>query len=231
MICRKGLARKALISSFVFSTLVSGSLAQDQGDAADSQVVFLETFEDGDPSAMLGGQIDLGGETQPWILHVSDGNLVVENRTTAQSIHYNDVAFVKYPDSSSLESTENSVISAVVEARNEGSGGAGILFGNGDAGAYLAFLVDAQGQYHVMRKQGKKVNRLHSGKSDAILVGKPNELSLAWRGADLAFFANGKEVIKVPYEHTPGNGLGGLGLAAFGIGTFLYDSVEFSRAN
>jgi hypothetical protein len=231
MICVSGFAKQALVSSFLLGSCVSAAVAQEQAGSTDTPVVFLETFETGDPMAMLGGQIDLGGDSQPWILHVTDGKLVLENRTAAQNIHYNDIGFVKYPDSSSLESTETSVISAVVESRNEGSGGVGIFFGSGDAGAYLAFLVDAQGQYHVMRKQGKKVSRLHSGTSDAILADKPNAVSLAWRGADLAFFANGTEVIKVPYAHTPGSGQGGLGLAAFGIGAYLIDSVEFSRAN
>lgn len=210
---------------------MTAAIAQDQGAADATESVYLETFDAGDPSAMLGGQIGLESDTQPWVLSVTDGKLVVQNRVSAQNIHYNDVAWVKYPNSTSLESTENSVIAAVVEPRNESSGGAGIYFGNGDAGAYLAFLVDAQGQYHVMKKEGKRVSRMLSGQSDAIRIGQANEVSLAWRGEELAFFSNGVEVIRVPYARRPGDGLGGLGLAAFGIGTYLFDSVEISRQN
>lgn len=225
-----GLVRTAVVSAIFLGGFGVSAWAQEADAAAEASVV-LETFDSGDPSAMLGGQIDLVGDALPWILHVSEGKFVVENRTEAQSIHYNDISYVKYPDSGSLELTENSVISAMVDPRNEGSGGCGIYFGNGDAGFYLAFLLDAQGQYHVVRKLNGKVKRLHSGTADAIKAGEANEVSLAWRGGSLVFFANGTEVINVPYDYTPGTGEGGLGLAAFGIGSYYFDDVEFSRAN
>ncbi len=232
MVSRVGLVRNAIVLGLVFGSSLTAATAQETAATPAVPSTFVETFDSGDPNAMLGGQLDLvASEATDWDQYVSDGKFVVENRTVAQSVYYNDVSWVKYPDSGALEPTESSVISAIVESRNRGSGGAGIYFGNGVAGSYLAFLVDAEGQYHVIRKQNGRVERLHSGQSDAILADKPNELALAWRGASLVFFANDAEVISVPHTYTPGRGDGGLGLAAFGIGTYLFDSVEFARAN
>jgi hypothetical protein len=231
MECRVSVLRKALVSTFLIAGSGTASLAQEQAETSPAASIFLETFDNGDPSAMLGGQIDLENPVESWVQHVTDGKLVLENRTSANSVYYNDIGYVKYPDSPALEPTENSVMTAMVEARNIGAGGVGIYFGNGEAGEYLAFVIDAQGQYHVLKKHRGKVERMHSGKAEAILVEKPNEVALAWRGASLALFANGTEVITVPYERTPGSGQGGLGLLTFGIGSYFYDSVTFSRSN
>lgn len=232
MLSRVGLVSSTITLGLLFGSLWTAAEAQETGGATPDPSVFVETFDSGDPDAMLGGQLDLTtNEADDWDIFVSDGKFVVENRSVAQSVYYNDVSWVKYPDSGALEPTEGSVISAIVESRNKGSGGGGIYFGNGVAGSYLAFLVDAEGQYHVIRKQNGRVERLNSGKSDAILAGKPNEVALAWRGKSLVFFANDVEVISVPHTFTSERGEGGLGLAAFGIGTYLYDRVEFSRAN
>jgi hypothetical protein len=232
MVGRVGLARNTVAFALLLGSFGFAAIAQETGGTTADPSRFVETFDSGDPEAMLGGQLDLmASEANDWDQYVTDGKFVVENRTIAQSVYYNDVSWVKFPDSGALEPTESAVISAIVEARNKGSGGVGIYFGSGEAGSYLAFLVDAEGQYHVLRKQNGKVKRLHSGQSDAILSGKPNEIALAWRGASLVFFANDVEIISVPHSYTPGRGDGGLGLAAFGIGTYLYDRVEFSRVN
>jgi hypothetical protein len=224
-------ARPALISAIFFGGLASVAASQEQSATAGNPGVVSETFDGGDTSVMLGGQLDIGTEKAPWVYFLSDGALVMENRSEPLSIHYNDIFWAKYPDSDTLESTEGAIISATVEADNEGPGGIGILIGSGEAGAYLAFLVDGQGQYHVFQKEGTVVKKLNSGRSAAIKVEGPNSLTFEVRGENVLFRANSDKVIEVPYSTMPGNGQGGLGLAAYGIGQFRVEDVAISRGN
>lgn len=219
------------MSALLLGGLSSVAASQEQAATTGDPSVFSESFDSGDTSVMLGGQLDIGFEKAPWVYFLSDGALVLENRTEPQSIHYNDIFWAKYPDSETLESTEGAIISATVEAKNEGPGGIGILIGSGDAGAYLAFLVDGQGQYHVFQKEGSSVRKLNSGRSAAINVEGPNSLTFEVRGENVLFLANSDKVIEVPYSTTPGNGQGGLGIAAYGIGQFRLEDVAISRGN
>ncbi|MBC7142486.1 MAG: hypothetical protein H5U18_10080, partial [Rhodobacteraceae bacterium] len=77
---------------------------------------------------------------------------------------------------------------------------------------------------------------LSRAKHTAIRAGAANQLTFELRGANVVFFANGVEIVKIPYENRAANvarggGQGGVGLAAFGIGTFSFDRVEIARAN
>jgi hypothetical protein len=220
-----------LISTIALCGFSSATLSQDQTATTADLGVFSETFDSGDSSVMLGGQLDIGTEKAPWVYFLADGALVMENRSVPQSIHYNDISWAKYPDSETLESTEGAIISATVEANNEGPGGIGILIGSGEAGSYLAFLVDGQGQYHVFQKEGTVVKKLNSGRSAAIKVEGPNNLTFEVRGENVMFRANSDKVIEVPYSTTPGNGQGGLGIAAYGIGQYRVEDVSISRGN
>ena len=224
-------------AAILFSNASFSAMSQEQTRESGSQHVVQELFDGDDSSLMLGGRIDLSGDKKsPWLSYVADGELVIENRLEPQSIHYNDIAWVKYPESGILESTENSVISVIVEVKNTGRGGAGFLVGSGKAGAYLMFSVDGQGRYHVIRKEGRNARTVHSAKHAAILVGAPNQLTFEMRGANVVFIANGVEIIQIPDSNRKNNsrrlnGQTGIGLAVFGIGTFAYDSVEISQAN
>ncbi len=236
MVFTRQFAQATFIAAIVFGGFSSAATSQEQAGATGSRNVVAEAFDSGDPSLMLGGQIDLNGEAPPWFVHVADGKLVMENRLDPRSLHFNDIAWVKYPGSDVLASTEDAVISATVEAKNAGSGGVGILVGSGKAGAYLMFSVDGQGQYHVLRKDGRNLRPLHSAKHVAIRADAANQLTFELRGATVVFFANGVEIIKIPYANRTasiarGGEQGGVGLAAFGIGTFSFHSVEIARAN
>jgi len=226
------IATAALLSA----SAASVAMAQEQAVATGSQNVLTESFDGDDQSLMLGGQIDLLGDSTPWLIYVADGHLVMENRQNPKSLHYNDIAWVKYPNAEILTSTENSVISAVVGAQNVGNGGAGILVGSGKAGNYLMFSVDGQGRYHILKKEGRKLRAVHSAKHAAIAVGGPNELTFLWRGANIVLVANGAEITQIPYPRPITSsrrlsGQAGIGLAAFGIGTFTFDSVEIVQAD
>ncbi|WP_424832579.1 hypothetical protein [Ruegeria sp.] len=211
-------------------------LAQEQSAEGGQTEIIIETFEGEDQSLMLGGQIFFNPSKSDWVIYVSDGDLVMENRKSPQSLHFNDVAWVKFPETDSIESTENMVISAVVESGNEAQGGAGVLVGSGKSGKYLALAVDGQGRFHVLKKDGRQLRAVHSAKHDVINVGEANEVSFQVRGAHVLFFVNGVKVIQVPYSKRSTNsrndgGGTGIGLAAFGLGIFRFDQVEITRAN
>ena len=228
---------KVLSTAAIFlSCTLSVANSQDQTDTTNGRSVVTESFGGSDPALILGGQISFVQDSAPWLVYLSNGNLVMENRQNPKSLQYNDIAWVKFPESGVLTSTENLIISAIVESENVGNGGAGILIGSGKAGAYLAFAVDGQGRYHVLKKESRKLRTLHSAKHTAIVVGAPNRLTFEVRGAHIAFLANGTEVIQVPYVRRLGSsgqsgGRSGIGIAAFGTGKFLFDSVAISRAD
>jgi len=155
----------------------------------------------------------------------------MENRSEPRSLHYNDVSWVRFPGASLVESTGDMTISAVVESQNTGTGGAGILFGSGQSGYYLMFGVDAEGRFHVLQKDGRKLVSVHSATHPAIATHAPNTLTFARRADTIAFYANGTEVIQIPVSdkvlRTRGqSGQPGIGFAAFGIGTYAFDTVE-----
>lgn len=225
----------AALAAVMFAGCSVGALAQEQAAAISSQPSTTETFDAGDPALMLGGQIDLDSDTTPWHVDITGGKLVIENRLDPKSLHYRDIAWVQYPASDTLASTEDAVISTVVEAKNNGRGGAGILIGSGKAGTYLMLSVDGQGHYHVLRKDGRTLRPLRSARHVAIAVGAPNKLTFEQRGTNTVFIVNGVEIIKIPSAEAlgplgrPGTGTSGIGLAAFGIGKYSFDDVVITR--
>ncbi len=225
-----------LVAVIFLSGAAAEVSSQEQTATASSQNVIKESFDGEDPSLMLGGQIDLRSNSASWQIYVADGKLLMENRKDPQSLQYNDIAWVRFPESEVITSTENLVISAIVEANNIGNGGVGILVGSGKAGTYLVFSVDGQGSFHILKKDGRKLRSMHSAKHAAIAVGAPNQLTFEVRGAHVVFFANGTEIIQVPYmkrmaSTLQSKGQAGIGLAAFGIGKFVFESVEITKAN
>ncbi|WP_282169953.1 hypothetical protein [Ruegeria atlantica] len=232
----KELAKIAFAVSTVFVSFSTEGKSQVQEIDAVAPATINESFDGEDQSLMLGGQIFLNPTKSQWVIYVSDGDLVLENRKNPQSLHYNDIAWAKFPDAESVEATQNLLISAVVESQNDAHGGAGILVGSGKSGLYLAFTVDGQGRFHVLKKDGRQLRTVHSAKHEAIKTDGPNQLSFQVRGAHVLFFANGTKVIQVPFSKRAASsrnsdGGTGIGLAAFGTGTFRFEEVEISRPN
>ncbi len=210
--------------------------SQDTITEPDLPDVLVETFDGDDTTLMLGGQIDFQSAKPPWAVYVADEKFVMENRQDARSLQFNDVAWVKFPGSDSLESTQDMVISAVVDGEFSGKSGVGILVGSGKSGKYVAFTVDDKGRYHVLQKDGRQLRLVHADRHDAIRVGAPNKLTFQVRGAHVVFFANGTKVVQTLFSkrtstNSSQGARAGIGLAAFGTGRFEFDEVEIKRAN
>ncbi len=234
MISLTQFSKVTLVAALAFGSVPATAFSEEQAAVTDGRAAAVENFEAGDPALMLGGQVDLVNQTPPWLVSISGGKLFMENKLEPLSLHYNDIGWVQFPGTDVLASTDGAVVSATVDVKNMGKGGAGIFVGSGKAGTYLFFSVDGQGQYHVLRKDGRSLRALRSAKHVAIHAGAPNELAFELRGANVVFFANGTEIIKVPNENGMasagrGNDQAGVGLAAFGIGVFSFDDVEIVR--
>ena len=236
MVVFKEFVKVTFVSVTLLIGITSAATSQEQVEESSAENVITETFDGDDLSLILGGQLAQRSGASEWLLYVADGKLVMENRKNSNSLHYNDITWVKFPESDTVTTTDNAVISAIVEAENEGNGGVGILVGSGKAGAYLMFSVDAQGRYHLLKKDGRTLRPVHSAIHEAIAVDAPNELTFEVRGTNAAFFANGTEIIKIPYMDRFGNARqnnerAGVGVAAFGIGRFFFESVEIAEAD
>jgi hypothetical protein len=215
----------------------TASLAQTQAAGpAPALPTVVETFSQGDLSLVLGGQLAFGGEDPTWTRYVAEGSFVLENRSNARALTYNDIGWVAFPDSDTLSTTEDATISATVLSANEGHGGAGILIGSGLGGAYTAFTIDGQGRFHVLQKRDGKLKQLHTATHEAIRPGEANTVSFTTRRDALQLMANGVTVMQVPILpdtdlRRRDSSTTGIGLVAFGQGRFEIDTVEIRRVN
>ncbi len=215
----------ALVGLVAFSLPSFSETAAPKNDVPEKRV-YSENFDGEDRSLMLGGQLDFANAQSKWLLNVSDGKMVLENRLNPMSLQYQDIKWVRYQGEETVSTTEDARISVTVEAANQGRGGAGVLVGSGKLGNYLVFAVGKEGHFHVLQKKQGKTRFVYSGESKLINVEGANRVTFVHRDGKVAFFANGKELIAMAYK--PRTPLG-VGLAAFGIGSFSFDDVEISK--
>lgn len=204
--------------------------AHGQANQGGSEHKYREDFSGADPDTMLGGAVDFTSDDKEWFVSVVNGKLLMENRRHPQSLHYNDIAWVRYPGAESLSSTKASRIKATIDARNKGRGGAGILIGSGIRGHYWLFAVDRKGRYFVIKKSGRKSRIVYSETSNKINSNRSNELTYELQNKVIKFIANGREIVKVPLEKNDRK-VSGIGLGAFGIGVYSFDNVEIFESH
>lgn len=87
------------------------------------------------------------------------------------------------------------------------------------------FCIDGTGRYYVLNKSGGKVKIAFSGSHAAILPDEPNRVALDRQDDRIVFFANDVEIIQVPVKNRDGK-LDGIGLGAFGKGSYAYDDLK-----
>lgn len=225
--------RLTLLSGLFACASATGTVAQQSTNDAPSDT-FTETFEAQDASLILGGQIDLRLIKAPWVAYMAEDRLVLENRQNPNSLHFNDISWIRYPGSAMVEPTEGAVISAIVGSETTANAGVGILIGSGIAGSYLMFAVDDHGKYYLLQKDGRTLRLIHSAPDEAIRVGAPNEVSFEPRGGNVIFRVNGSDILEMDMDtqmrgsRRKSTGWG-IGIAAFGLGSFFFDSVVISK--
>ena len=219
------------VLTLVFGYSYTPAKSEEQRETVQKSVSYKENFSGNDISIILGGQIELKDAKTKWLTYLSDQKLVMKNEHEANSLHYDDIQWVKYPGTNVLSSSDGATLAVTVEANNEGRGAAGVIVGSGQKGTYWMFGVDGQGRFHVVQKAGRKTYHAHSDKHEVILKGQPNRISYKFEKINVLFFVNETEMIKVPLGRLKPKGyrnikLPGIGLAAFGIGSYTFDDVE-----
>lgn len=227
----------AILISLLFSigsvsSVSSQELRQEEEIKTKKEVIsYKEDFSGKDELLILGGQVGLQDSDSKWRVLLSDEKLIMDNEYDSKSLHYDDISWVKYPDSKTIASTKGALIAVTVKAQSYGLSAAGFLVGSGHRGQYWMFGVDGQGRFHVMQKTRGKLAHVHSGKHKAINVDKSNRVSFKYDNENIVFFVNEVEMMRVSLrklniksfrkEKMPG-----IGLAAFGKGHFSFDDVE-----
>ena len=223
----------AIISISIFLLVNSFTLARSEQkiDSIPHAMTYEESFSGDDISVILGGQISFKDKESKWHVYLSDQKLVMKNANAPDSLHHDDIQWVRYSGSKVLSSTEGAIIAVTIEAENNGLGAAGFIVGSGQRGKYWMFGIDGEGRFHVIQKAGGKTYLVHSGKNKAIVKGQPSRLAYKMHQDNIVFFVNGTEIIQVPMGRLKSTRHGklklpGIGLAAFGLGTYKFDDVE-----
>ncbi|MEM9716015.1 MAG: hypothetical protein AAF826_05805 [Pseudomonadota bacterium] len=232
------LTASALVFLFSPQTQAQGSTSNTSQAVltAPSKERFVETFEGNDESLFLGGQVHFNEVNPPWSTYFDEGKYVLENRQEPNALRYIDLPWVTYPESGTVQSSDGSTISALVEASESSEGGIGILLGSGKARSYLVFAVDGKGRFHMLLKDGRQLRRMQTLRHEAVLIGQQNEITFAPRGANIVFFVNGQEVIEIESPNRmPGSrridGRTGVGVAVFGLGEYKFDTITIAKTN
>lgn len=229
---------RTLCLSFSALLLFAGASTSQtpQTNDAPTAAAVTETFDGEDDTLVLGGQIGFDNQKSKWLVYIADSALVFENKEDPHNLHFDDIRWVRYPDDRVLSTTTEALISVTVTSQNEGQGGAGILVGSGENNLYHSFMIDNQGRYHVVTKEGRNANRTYSASHPSIRADGPNKVSFKRSYNNIAFYVNDSEVVQVPRFVNRNNsrnflGASGVGLAAFGLGKFTFDDVEISKPN
>ncbi|WP_417675988.1 hypothetical protein [Roseibium sp.] len=219
-------ASKLILFTIILSACV---LIWDRESLFSFRQTVTETFDGDDPDLILAGPVDLAvKEALEWDFSVSDGRFVLENRSAPKSAFYKDIEWVRYDGSDNLVSTNLANISVTVTSDDRGRGGAGVFVGSGQRGRYWMFCIDGNGHYFVLNKSGRKVKTAFSGSHAAIHPDKANRVALERQEDKIVFLANDVEIIQVPMKNWKGK-LDGVGLGAFGKGSYTFDDLKISQ--
>jgi len=227
---------KIIMTSIFMIFIFSPAKSQEINKIEETTINYKENFSNEDISVILGGQINLQNSKSKWHVYLSNQKLVMKNEHEPNSLHYDDIEWVKYSGSKVLSSAKGATISVTIEANNDGRGAAGIIVGSGERGFYWMFGVDGQGRFHLIKKAGRKTYHAHTGVNENIIKGKPNRISYKTHKNNIVFFVNKTEMIQVPLGRLKTKSyknieMPGIGLAAFGIGTYIFDDVEIRPNN
>jgi|GEM_PF-4628788 len=188
---------------------------------------YHEDFNTRDLNAVLDGQIVLSDRISPWTIWVNGKNLVWSNISESHSLHYQDINWVRFDAGGEITRLENATVSVTVIAKNNTRGGAGVLVGSGVKNRYWSFNIDDSGNYHVLRKEWRRLAPVSQGSHPAIKRGQPNAVTFRREEGAVAFLVNDQEVVRVPTED--GRHLEGIGLTAYGAGSFKFDDLIITQ--
>ncbi|HET6492951.1 MAG TPA: hypothetical protein VFG44_08255 [Burkholderiales bacterium] len=176
---------------------------------------------------MLNGVVDYGADGD-WSVRINDGALELSNSEAEHALRYYTVPTVSYPGSGSVSDTDGAIVEVEVRVEAHGRAGAGIVAGfDRSKKDYLLFATGAGQQVYVVRRTHGKARMLTATTNDAVKEGEMNRLRVSRTDGGLALDINGARVMMVSSSDVPGRGIG---IGAFGTGTFSFDEVLIQGA-
>ncbi len=217
--------RIALLFVFLLVTIL---LVWDSRRYFVPEQIYSENFDNEDPDLILGGQLTVPPRRSPWKIRFEDGKLIFKNRTKGHNTHLVDINWVRFDGSEKLSPVQNADIAVTVTADSNGLGGAGVIVGSVEHRRYWFFGIDDHGRYHVFRKRGSKLTPVTNGYNVAILQGEVNRVFVDRQQDKNVFFVNDQMIIEVPTNGPKGRP-DGVGLSAFGKGTYYFDDLVITQ--
>lgn len=198
------------------------SFSNASGQAART---YVETFDGPDPSVMLNGVVDYGADGG-WAVRIDDGALELLNTTEGDAVRYYTTPTVSYPGSMRISRTDGATIEVDVRVDADFRAGAGLIGGfDHQKKDYLLFAVGPAQQAYVLARTNGKARILVATHHDAVRTAQTNRLKISREGGGLRFDVNDSHVLTIDRADVPG---GGIGLGAFGRGSFSFDNVNIS---
>lgn len=206
--------------------LIGGTLLAATTWAA-SERRYVETFDGPDKAIMLNGTVDYGVDGA-WSARIDDGALELENTDAGSAVRYYTTPTVSYPGSGAVSQTDGASIEVDVRVDAQDRSGAGLLGGfDPRRKDYHLFAIGPNQQIYVMFRENGKARLLVAATNDAVKSGQTNRLRLSSQDDGLAFEVNGVRVITIAPSDLVGRGIG---IGAFGRGTFSFDNVHIIDA-
>lgn len=206
-----------------FSVFVVLSVLAAGGAQAASGRIYTETFDGPDDAIMLNGVVDYGVDGA-WSAHIADHSLELTNAADKHAVRYYTTPTLTYPGSKMISRTDGATIEVDVRVDAVERSGAGIVGGfDRHKKDYHLFAVGGDQQVYVMHRVGGKARLLMAAKNPAVKIGGINRLKVSGENGDLAFEVNGALVMVIKSAELAGSGIG---IGAFGRGTFAFDTVN-----
>jgi hypothetical protein len=205
----------AFALSIMFASGVSAQVAR----------TYVETFDGPDPSVMLNGVVDYGADGD-WAVRIDDGALELSNTEEGDAVRYYTTPTVSYPGSGRISRTDGATIEVDVRVDAGSRAGAGLIGGfDHQKKDYILFAVGPAQQVYVLGRTNGKAKILVATHHDAVRTAQTNRLKISREGGGLRFEVNDSHVLTIDREDVPGPGIG---LGAFGRGSFSFDNVNIS---
>lgn len=190
--------------------------------------VYVETFDGSDPAIMLNGVVDYGIKA-PWVARIANEALELSNTDADNALRYYTLPTVSYRGTGTVSRTDGASIEVDVhvEAVDKARSGAGLVGGfDHRRKDYVLFAIGPAKQVYVVQRRNGKARMLATAEHDGIKEGG-NRLRISSVDDGLGFDINGVRVMTVEHAELPGKGIG---IGAFGRGTFRFDTVRIEAA-
>jgi hypothetical protein len=184
-------------------------------------VIYAESF---DPATVLDVWKPLSPPRPPWTEELRDGRYCTINRSDENAVHYIHVEIGKHD----LRDAPVFVRVQVEGSAANALAGAGVLYRfDGSARTYYAFVLNANGQATLWRRNREGMQKLFAGTAPGAEPRKPTVIGMAGRGPRLFLYVN--EALLATVEDSELLE-GQVGAVSFSKGRFCFDDFTVRSA-